>query len=76
MKEACRDMRTLRPIEQFVHDFRFGARLLARGRGFTGVAVVSLALGIGASSSIVSSSTPSCCVHCRSRTRTNSTSRK
>ncbi len=47
-------MRTLRPVEQFLHDFRFGARLLARGRGFTAVAVVSLALGIGASSSIVS----------------------
>ena len=54
MKEVCRDMRTVRPVEQFLHDFRFGARLLARGRGFTAVAVVSLALGIGASSSIVS----------------------
>src|SRR5688500_4392936 len=54
VKEACRDMRTLRPVEHFLHDLRFGARLLVRGRGFTGVAVVSLALGIGASSSIFS----------------------
>ena len=54
VKEACRDMRTLRPLEHFLHDLRFGARLLARGRGFTAVAVVSLALGIGASSSIFS----------------------
>ena len=54
VKEACRDMRTLRPLEHFLHDLRFGARLLARGRGFTTVAVVSLALGIGASSSIFS----------------------
>ncbi len=54
VKEACRDMRTLRPVEHFLHDLRFGARLLARGRGFTAVAVLSLALGIGASSAIYS----------------------
>lgn len=54
VKEACRDMRTLRPVEHFLHDLRFAARLLARGRGFTAVAVVSLAVGIGASSSIFS----------------------
>jgi predicted permease len=54
VKDACRDMRTLRPLEHFLHDLRFGVRLLARGRGFTTVAVLSLALGIGASSSIFS----------------------
>lgn len=54
VKEACRDMRTLRPVEQFLRDLRFGARLLVRGPGFTTVAVLSLALGIGSSSAIFS----------------------
>jgi predicted permease len=54
VKESCRDMRTLRPVEHFLRDLRFGARLLARGPGFTTVAVLSLALGIGSSSAIFS----------------------
>jgi hypothetical protein len=45
VKEACSDMRTLRPVEHFLRDLRFGVRLLARGPGFTTVAVLSLALG-------------------------------
>jgi putative ABC transport system permease protein len=54
VKEACRDMRTLRFVEQFLNDLRFGARLLVRGPAFTTVAVLSLALGIGSSSAIFS----------------------
>jgi predicted permease len=54
VKEACRDMRTLRLVEHLLTDLRFGARLLVRGPGFTTVAVLSLALGIGSSSAIVS----------------------
>jgi predicted permease len=54
VKEACRDMRTLRLVEHLLTDLRFGARLLVRGPGFTTVAVLSLALGIGSSSAIFS----------------------
>jgi predicted permease len=54
VKEACRDMRTLRPVEHFLRDLRFGARLLVRGPAFTAVAILSLALGIGSSTAIFS----------------------
>jgi predicted permease len=54
VKEACRDMRTLKPLEDFLKDLRFGARLLVRGPVFSIVAILSLALGIGATSAIFS----------------------
>ena len=52
--EAVRAQRGLPWLEDAVRDLRFGVRLLVRGPGFTTVAVLSLALGIGSSSAIFS----------------------
>jgi predicted permease len=53
-KESYRDQRSLPWLETLRQDFRFGVRILRRDPGFTLVAVLTLGLGIGATTAMFS----------------------
>jgi predicted permease len=54
LKEEARDMWGFPALDSTIQDLQYGLRLLRRAPGFSAVAVLSLAIGIGASAAVFS----------------------
>jgi predicted permease len=58
IRQAHRERRTLAGVEDLLNDLRYGVRLMARNPSFTVVSVLTLAIGIGATTAIFSAIKP------------------
>jgi putative ABC transport system permease protein len=54
LQDDRRDLRTFASLEALGHDLRYAVRTLWKSRGFAGVSILTLGLGIGASAAIFS----------------------